>query len=455
MVLFGITGDLARKMILPALYRLTARGELSVPIIGVARSVRDRATLDKHIASAVQDAVPDADRAALEAFSARVQLVAGDYGDPDTFRRLAAAVHSAAGSDPFGVYYLAVPPDLFGAVVDNLAAAGLTGRGRLVVEKPFGHDLASARALNARIRRHVDEDQLFRVDHYLGKEPVEDLLVLRFANTLLEPLWNRTWVRGIEITMAEAFDVADRGSFYDAVGTVRDVVQNHLLQVLAYLTMEPPVSDDADAQRDGRGHLLQAVRTVDPAQAVFGRYDGYLDTPGVAPDSTTETFVALTLHIDNWRWADVPIRVRAGKCLPTTALEVVVELQQPPRRLFVDAAGGAPGPNLVRLRVQPDAGLTFELLAKEPGPGDRTAPLPVSVDFRSVLGEMHAPYERIFADAIAGDPTHFARMDTLEEAWRIVGPVLDERTEPPLTYPRGSWGPDVAAARLGWHAPLG
>jgi glucose-6-phosphate 1-dehydrogenase len=449
LVLFGITGDLAHKKVLPALYQLTRRGELTVPVIGVALTDWDTDELRKHVATSVEAAVPDVDEAALHRLQANVSLVAGDYADADTFRRLAAAVQKQVGDQAFGVHYLAVPPSLFGTVVDGLAAVGLQEHGRVVVEKPFGHDLQSALALDALIKKHFPEDRVFRVDHYLGKEPVEDLLVLRFANTLLEPLWVRSWVRGVELTMAEDFDVADRGSFYDSVGTVRDVVQNHLMQVLAYLAMEAPRSDTADAQRDEKHRLLQAVRTLDPAEVVRGQYTGYLDTPGVAPGSTTETYVALTLHIDNWRWAGVPVRIRAGKCMPVSALEIVVELYHPPRPLFVDTAGTAPPANLIRLRLQPDAGLAFELLAKEPGGGDVATSLPVAVDFRAVLGPAHAPYERIFADALAGDPTHFARMDTLVEAWRIVGPILDPGTAP-LPYAPGTWGPDTGGPA--WHA---
>jgi glucose-6-phosphate 1-dehydrogenase len=448
LLLFGITGDLARRMILPALYRLTQRGELAVTVIGVALTDLDTDGLRKHVADCVEAAFDHVDHTILDTLQRRVHLVAGDYADPATFERLAAAVREQAGQTPFAVHYLAVPPSLFGTVADGLAAVGLAEHARLVVEKPFGRDLDSALALDARIKRHFPEDRVFRVDHYLGKEPVEDLLVLRFANTLLEPAWDRTWVRSIEITMAEDLDVADRGSFYDSVGAVRDVVQNHLLQVLAYLTMEPPASDTAVAQRDEKHRLLQAVRALDVDEVVRGQYDGYLDTPGVRPGSTTETYVAMTLHIDNWRWAGVPIRLRAGKCLPVKALDVVVELQPPPRPLFAGPSGTRPRPNLIRLRLQPDAGLEFELLAKQPGSGDVAVPLPVAVDFRRVLGPMHAAYERIFTDALVGDPAHFARMDTLCEAWRIVAPVLDLPTAP-LPYAVGSWGPDAAATLPG------
>jgi glucose-6-phosphate 1-dehydrogenase len=454
LVLFGATGDLARKMLFPALYRLGERGQLTVPVVGVALTDQDTDQLRSRVAASVHAALGDGvDQAALDSLLRRVHLVAGDFADADTFDRLAKLLAELVGAQAFAVHHLAVPPGLFATVADGLAAAGLAERGRLLVEKPFGRDLDSARALNARLRRHFDEDRLFRVDHYLGKEPVEDLLVLRFANTLLEPLWHRSWIQRIEITMAEDFDVADRGAFYDAVGAVRDVVQNHLLQVLGYLMMEAPDSDSAEDQRDAKNRLYRAVRTLDPAQVVRGQYDGYRHTPGVAADSTTETYVALSLHLDNWRWVGVPVYLRAGKALPVTVVDVVVVLRPPPRALFSGPGQGPPAPDRIRLRLQPDAGVTFTLLAKRPGGGDVATEVPVAVDFRTVLGAAEQPYERILADALAGDPAHFARMDNVEEAWRIVGPALDMATTP-LPYAVGSWGPaaaDKLPGQTGWQ----
>ncbi|MET8868413.1 glucose-6-phosphate dehydrogenase [Nonomuraea sp. NPDC004580] len=442
LVLFGITGDLARKMLLPALYRLTADGRLDLPIIGVARTDLDLDGLREH----AREACGGPRDAAFDRLAGNLRLVAGDYRDPGTFTRLADEVRGKG----FLVHYLAVPPALFAPVAEGLAGAGLNHDARLVVEKPFGHDLGSARALNDQLLQHFDEDHLRRVDHFLGKEPVEDLLVFRFANMLLEPIWNRSYIRSIQITMAEEFDVRDRGVFYDANGTVRDVVQNHLLQLLALLAMDPPPSTDARAQLDEKWRVLRAVQTIDPADVVRGQYTGYLDTGGVRPGSTTETYVALRAYIDNWRWAGVPWCIRSGKALPTTDLEVVAELRRPPVTMFSDAH--APGsPNLIRFRLQPDAGVTFDLLAKEPGK-QNTRPVPVSVDFTKELGPMDAAYERILADAVSGDPRRFARFDLVEESWRIVQPLLD-LPEPPLPYEPGTWGPAPAAdiAPGGWH----
>lgn len=450
LVLFGITGDLAKKLILPALYRLEARGELDRPVVGVARDDWSRATLAKHTDEAVRAALGAVDTAVLDRLAGRLEYVQGEYDDPATFGRLRAVLGERAGN---AVYYLAVPPPLFATVARSLAKEGLNADSRLVVEKPFGRDLATARALDADLRASFPEQRLLRVDHFLGKESVADILVFRFANRMFEPIWNRDHVRSVQLSFAETLDVADRGSFYDPVGAIRDVVENHLFQVLAYLAMDPPAGSDEDAEQRERTRLLRSVRTMHKDDLVRGQYRGYRDVDGVAPTSTTETYAAMRLFIDNWRWHGVPFYLRTGKSLPVTALEAVIELRPAPPLHQIARGAGDPAPNLVRLRLQPDSGITTEIAAKVPGRGYETRTIPLEVDFDSTLGPVQLAYERVLEDALAGSSVHFTSMEAVEQSWRIVDPVLDLDDEP-TAYDPGTWGPAAANALpgpAGWH----
>ncbi|MEU0098645.1 glucose-6-phosphate dehydrogenase [Streptomyces sp. NPDC006267] len=450
LVLFGISGDLAKKMLLPALYRLTESGKLTVPVIGVAATDWDDDALRRHARDAVVAAGTDIDEAVFSRFAARLSIVAGDFADDATFARLREAVTGLG----FVTHYLAIPPALFTKVAASLAEAGLNRDSRLVVEKPFGHDLDSARELQDELSDYFDDSHLLRVDHFLGNRAVESLMVSRFANTLLAPIWHRSYVDNVQITLAEDFDVSDRGSFYDAVGCLRDVVQNHMLQVLAFLAMDPPSADHARAQGLEKWRVLHATRTMDPADTVRGQYSGYRDVEGVQPDSTTETYFATRMFVDNWRWSGVPFYLRSGKALKVSATEVVVELREPPLELFGgDRDRTQTPPNLIRFRIDGDTGIRADLVVGKAEENTGPMTVPIGVDYAEVLGRQELPYENILHGAVEGDPERFAFFPVIQEAWRIVEPVLAP-DEPPLPYAPGSWGPEAAARLPGlrrWH----
>jgi glucose-6-phosphate 1-dehydrogenase len=380
----------------------------------------------------------------------RLSYVQGDFSDAATYARVAEALGDARAP----VFYLEIPPSLFGLVVKSLAEAKMTDGGRVVIEKPFGHDLESARALNAELSEVLSERQIFRIDHFLGKEPVMDLLYLRFANTVFEPIWNRRYIDSVRITMAEDFGVEDRGSFYDPVGALRDVIQNHLLQILALVAMEPPAGgSDPDPIRDKKMDLFKAIEPADPSRYVRGQYDGYLDVEGVAPDSTTETYVAMRLGVENWRWGGVPFFLRAGKAMPSKTTEVRVVFNSPPP---IGIAGGAvPKADEIIFRIDPDPGACFLLEAKEPGK-DELRQVHLDLLFEEQFGGEPGPYERLLGDALRGDPEHFAREDMVEATWGIVQPLLDHPPLPEI-YEQGTWGPESAANLLtghgGWRKP--
>jgi glucose-6-phosphate 1-dehydrogenase len=453
LVLFGATGDLAKRKLFPALYHLVRRGELTVPVIGVARSDWTDEDFRMHARESVVANVKDYDLAVLDDMCSRLDLIQGDYAAPSTWESLAATLDRLGSK--VAVYYMAIPPTMFPTVAESLATVGLHERGRIVVEKPFGRDLQSAVELNETLHTIFPEERIFRIDHYLGKEAVEDLLVFRFSNMLLEPIWNRNYVRSVQITMAESIGVEGRGAFYDSVGAIRDVMQNHLLQVVALLAMEPPVDPAASFLSDEKAKVLAAMEVIDPKCVARGQYVGYRDEPGVDPQSEVETFVAARLHIDSWRWAGVPWFVRVGKGLARSVTEAVVELREPPQLLFDEAGGQRPGRNLVRFRLGQNDGVTFGLQAKTPGPHLDSQEVDLRVDFAAALGARHDAYERLLNDALDGSPRRFARVDVVERAWRVIQPALDELCEV-HPYFRGSWGPSEADRVLAgdrWFEP--
>jgi glucose-6-phosphate 1-dehydrogenase len=447
-VIFGITGDLAKKMTFGSLYRLEKRGLLNCPIIGVAGEDLTVEQLIDRARSAISDAGNTIDEDVFKRFADRLSYLHGDVNDADLYQRLA----QQAGKAQQPVFYLEMPPSLFAPIVEHLGEANLLGNARVAIEKPFGHDLASARDLNERLHRVLHEDQILRVDHFLGKEPVIELQYIRFANLLLAHVWGRASVSCIQLTMAEDFGVEDRGKFYDAVGALRDVVQNHLLQVLALVAMEPLTGGTGDELRDKKAEVFRAMAPADPKHYVRGQYDGYADVPGVASGSTTETYVALQLAIDNWRWAGVPIFVRAGKALGKRVTEVRLILHDTPRLPFLSTSDKVAA-NQIVLRIDPDPGLRLQIAAH--GDDDwRTVHLETL--FGADFGEPPTPYELLLHAALTGEQQYFAREDAIEETWRIVEPLLDS-PPPVIPYAKGSWGPDEANALLGdghrWQEP--
>ena len=445
-VFFGATGDLAFKQIFPALARLIGDEGWDLPIIGVARH-GDVAMLKARAEQSISAQGP-VDTPVLKRLQAALRFVKGSDDDPATF----AALRTELSTAKHPLHYLAIPPALFGTAVKLLGSSGCALGARVIVEKPFGTNRADAQRLNATLHTVFKEDAIFRIDHYLGKEPVQNLQYFRFANRFLEPIWNSDHVASVQLTMAEAFDVADRGAFYDHEGAIRDVVQNHILQVISILAMEPPSGYGVEALRNAKFKVLDSIKPLRPDAVVRGQYDGYRDVTGVAPDSKVETYVAFRLDVQTWRWGGVPFYVRTGKCLPVTATEVLVNLKRPPQDMFHEPEDA--DSNYLRFRLTPD--MSISLVARAKKAGEQMVGEPVELSAMHQDGSERPPYERLIGDAASGDQLLFAREDMVEAAWRIVDPILDAN-EPPIPYNRGTWGPAAAEAIIGgdehWRAP--